>query len=126
MNVVMYLASSHAADRLATRLFKDGFVIAPVLNSGKYGAQLNASYLLAFRVDPPKELANKKLEEIHSHLQKMMVELDIAYFGGHITNNGSTTYFNGHLPKLPPKKLKPRNPLDNVVPFPKAPQPETP
>lgn len=42
MNIVLYLVSDVAAERLAARLFKEGFSITPTLNSGKYGAKLNA------------------------------------------------------------------------------------
>lgn len=124
MNIVLYLVSETAAERLATRLFKDGFIITPTLNSGKYGAKLNTSYLVAFSMESPKDLSSKKHDEVFTVLKNMLVELDIAYFGGQFTHSGATTYFPGHMPKLPEKKLKPRNPLDNVLPFPKTPQPQ--
>lgn len=117
----MYLVTETAAERLATRLFKEGIAITPTLTTGKFGAKLKGSYLLTFKFELPKSIKN--YDEMFDFLEKTMVELDVAYFGGHVTDEKRTQYLSGHMPKLPTKKLKPKNPLDNVLPFPKNPPP---
>jgi len=59
MDVVMYLVTGVSADRIAMRLFNEGYSMKPALDNGKFVHKLNGSYLLTFVSEIPKSFAKR-------------------------------------------------------------------
>lgn len=120
MNVVMYLVTGVSADRIAIRLFNEGYSMKPALDNGKFVHKLVGSYLLTFDSEAPQKLRDKKPDELHDIFSRMMVELGIPYYGGQLKSDGLTTYLGGHMPPVAKKPIvKKPNGEVNVIPFPK-------